>query len=132
MIEEALRTVLLADATLSGLIGTRLYPVKLPQEPTLPAGVYTNVAPGRRVYTHDGDSGLRRKRIQFTWFGEDGASPAYDVARSVAAAAAAVLSGLRTTVAGEVIQGIFIEDGLDAQDPEPGRWLVTFDAIVWH
>lgn len=47
-IGELLKDYLLADATVSGLIGTRVYPFRLPQKPTLPAVVYTKIS-GVRV-----------------------------------------------------------------------------------
>ena len=44
MIEEALRTILLADPTLYALVGTRIYPVQLPLDCTLPALSYFQVS----------------------------------------------------------------------------------------
>jgi hypothetical protein len=37
---EAIRAVLIADPTVAGLVGARIYPSLMPQGPTLPAIVY--------------------------------------------------------------------------------------------
>ena len=62
MIEATFRTYVLAGTTLKA-ITTRMYPLKLPQSPTLPAIVYTKVS-GFREHDMDGSS-IATPRIQF-------------------------------------------------------------------
>jgi hypothetical protein len=43
-IGDLLRAYVLADATVSGLVASRMYPVRLPQKATMPALVYTQIS----------------------------------------------------------------------------------------
>lgn len=63
-IHADLRTFVLADATVSGLIGTRMYDVQKPLDAPLPCLTYRRVD-ALSVHSHDGDSGLRMSRWQF-------------------------------------------------------------------
>lgn len=54
MIETAIRTILTGDATVAGLVSTRVYIAALPQEPTLPAVWFWRVATPERLITHSG------------------------------------------------------------------------------
>lgn len=49
---------------LTALIGNRLYPITLPQTPTLPSVTYLVIS-GTRIHMHDGDAGLGFFRVQF-------------------------------------------------------------------
>ena len=53
MIARALVNYLEGVTAISDLVGTRIYPVRLPQKPTLPAIVYTQVA-GPQIETLEG------------------------------------------------------------------------------
>jgi hypothetical protein len=62
MIETDLRDLLLADTTVSGLAGTRIYLNKLPQDPGYPAITFAKVS-GPRVHTLAGRAGRARPRL---------------------------------------------------------------------
>jgi hypothetical protein len=68
-LSEDLRAFLLADATIASLIGARIYPIVLPQGPTVPALTYHWVSIDE-IYTMAGPSGLVVKRIQFDCWAE--------------------------------------------------------------
>lgn len=57
-------SLLTADAGVVALVGTRVYPAKTPQKPTLPAVVYTTVSCVRDS-SQDGLSGFVTTRVQF-------------------------------------------------------------------
>lgn len=57
------RAVVLGDATIAALVGTRMYPSLLPQNPTLPALTYQQVSGVREVIL-DGPVDLVPFRIQ--------------------------------------------------------------------
>lgn len=103
ILEEALRGVLLADTALAGLIGGRMYPERAPQGAARPLVVFELVSTGRD-YTHEGDSGYRRQRVQFNAYAER-----YATARAVADAMADVLSGFCGHLGGLDISGIEVE-----------------------
>ncbi len=62
-IENVIRALLIADPTVTGLVGTRIYPEVLPQNPTYPAITYDTI-------TEDEDSHdiVRLDRIQYSCF----------------------------------------------------------------
>ena len=56
---------ILADATVAGLIGTRLFALRAEQNATTPFVVWQDIS-GEGIYAHDGPTGLRTFRIQFS------------------------------------------------------------------
>jgi len=65
--EIALRAVLLADGTLSGLIGTQLYPGAAPQSIALPFGLMARTM-GDHQHHMTAGSGLIHTSITIDWF----------------------------------------------------------------
>ena len=63
MIEYTLKTFILADGTISGLISVRLYPSKMPQNPKFPLMVYTKIS-GFREHDMDGST-IATPRMQY-------------------------------------------------------------------
>ena len=82
-LETALRSYVLADATVAALAGTRMYPRRLPQGPTLPALVYQRVDT-RRLHDFDGPDGLPRARVQIAAWASNVAG-AWELANAVRA-----------------------------------------------
>lgn len=68
---------------IAGLIGTRVYPLVVPQDATLPAIAYQLIT-GRGIIAHDGPTSLSNKRIQLACVGSTYAAAA-DLANTVAA-----------------------------------------------
>ncbi|UZW54057.1 hypothetical protein NUH86_10975 [Sphingobium sp. JS3065] len=63
-----LRSRLVANPTIAGLVGSRVYWNKRKQGDPLPAIVLYKISPGIQ-YTHNGDSGYYGSRIQFDSIG---------------------------------------------------------------
>jgi hypothetical protein len=64
MMEAALRSHLLADATIAASVGTRVYPLKARQgETTLPRIIYQKVSDVTLI-THEGYGGNQTSRVQ--------------------------------------------------------------------
>lgn len=101
MIEEAIVSILKAHAGLNALVNGRIYPVLLPQTPTLPAVTYQLISDGRE-YTHEGDAGLRTATFQFACWAND-----FRTARDVAGQVVNALSGYRGMVGTTEIQSCF-------------------------
>lgn len=59
-VAELVYTQLAADAGVSALVGTRIYPRRLPQSPTVPAITYQRISSGPQL----GTTSLRRSRYQ--------------------------------------------------------------------
>jgi len=119
--EHALRAMLEQHAGVSG----RIYPVKLPQNPTYPALTY-QVITGPRDYTQDGPDGATRFRVQI-----DIRDTTYTGCRTVRDALVGGVSGLNHEPFGSPaveVLGCFIdserdfyESALDAARPEVFR-----------
>ena len=120
---------LLADATLGGLIGTRLYPLKLPQDPTVPAMTYQWVS-GQRAHAADGAVGLASPRVQFDCWAQT-----YLEVEAMLEALRKRLDGFQGTVGsspGSWIQGAFFETERDDYDDEVRLYRRSADFFVWY
>lgn len=125
-IAEGLRTLVLADATVAGLIGTRMFPVILPQNPTLPAITYQYLS-GRSVVSNDGASGLAESTFQIDCWGATYASTdeLYEAVRDR-------LIAYKGDAGGVDVQGIFLVRKRDLYDYDARVYRRTADWSVWH
>lgn len=64
-VEYAIKTLILADATLTTLWSNRYYPMRIPENPTYPCGSYQQVSQVN-VSSHQGNSNLAQTRLQLT------------------------------------------------------------------
>ena len=130
VIEEALRTALLADGTVAGLVGQRVYPLVLPTRAALPAVVYQRIS-GVRVASHDGPSELARPRFQFACIGST-----YAGAKTVANAVRTALDGYSGTVSEVQVFVALLENEVDfytfESDEAAGTCTVLVDFLIWH
>lgn len=124
-VETEIRARLLANGTVSGLIGTRCYPMKLPQDPTLPALVMFRVS-GPRIGHLTGASGWGKARIQIDSWAET-----YLGAQALAAGVRGSLHryiGTLTTVK----VAISLDNERDDYDDEVEWYRVIQDYTVTH
>lgn len=79
-IEQALVSILRANGTVSGLVGTRIYPLTIPQDADRPAVTYQQIS-GPRLHTCAGPVGIVPSRFQFNcWDDSYGGADALAVA----------------------------------------------------
>jgi hypothetical protein len=123
-LETELRAYTLADATVAGLVGTRMYPQKLPQNPTLPALVYQRIDT-RREHAHDGPDQLPRPRMQIAAWASSSAT-AWDVVNAVRER----LDGYRGAMGAIDVQSCLCVGERDQDDPDTGRTGVTQDYLI--
>ena len=118
MIETSIYTVLSTDVTVSALVSTRIYPMIIPQNGTLPAVVYQRVST-LPINSLSGDSGLDSVRIQLSCW-----SPTYAGAKSLGLAVrnALTLSSLKAIT----------EMELDDIDDLTGHYRVILDFRIWQ
>lgn len=133
-VEDALYTRLSGYSGLSALVGTRISPLKLTQNSTLPAVTFQRIS-ANRVHAMGADPGIVTARYQVTSWGDgkDGADGYGDV-KDVAVQVLAALSRYSGTVGTIQIDGIFFDDGSDndVYDPETERVGVAQDFIVHY
>lgn len=121
MFESSLRAYLIAQPAIAALIGTRFYPVRLPQDPTLPAITYQTIAGGEGT-THEGASGLARTRVQFDcWASTKG---------QVLALAKALRDALATVNPGWM--GAERINDMDVPESEPVLWRRMVEYRFWY
>jgi hypothetical protein len=109
-IESTLFDLLTDDSGVAALVGTRVYPLILPQNPTLPAIVYQELR-SRSLVAADGDTGQRESRFQLSYWGAS-----YAAAKSGKAALESLLSGY----SGSGIERIEIQWSRDDHETETG------------
>lgn len=129
--EEALTTLLLADARVTLLVGNRVNWVRTPQGVKgYPRAVLQVISTGTDT-TNEGPSGLESARVQIDSYGETYAS-----ARALSYAILAVLSGYRGIVSGTRIHAGFVDSKRDLPAADNGEVNHLFrrsaDLMIWH
>lgn len=123
-LDDAVYTLLKDDATVAGLVGTRIYSMYVPEGEALPAIVFQQVS-GIPNYSCDGAVGQRESRYQITAWG---VTPVQ--ARSLATAIDAVFSAYGGTVASITIQGSFVRSIYDVPDLHTSEFMDRFGKAV--
>lgn len=119
-VQNDLYTALSGDAGLSALVGTRIYPVRVPQSPAYPLVSYMRVS-NSHVNSLSGSSGLDNSRYQFDVY-----SDTYASANSVADAIIAAMA-TATTYKSILLSRIDLDHDLDVD-----KYRITIDFSVWH
>lgn len=126
IIEEAIVAYLTTYSGLSALISTRLYPLRLPENPTYPAVTYQRIS-GPRVQSHSGPSGLAFPRFQFDCYGTS-----YLGSKAVEKQVRAALEGYKGTMGMVNVSSALSQDDRDFYDPNTRIWRVSIDFIIGH
>lgn len=118
LIEEALFSMLDADAAIANIVGNNIFPVTLPQylqkeqaaNPSYPAVVFSLVS-RQRSDTHDGPTGLVESQYGFACL-----SRKYLEAKQLAEAVRLALHGQAAAmqaIYGDDVKGIYLDDEAD-------------------
>lgn len=126
MIEGELYTRLTTHAGTAALVGTRVWPLVMPQGGKLPAIVYQKVS-DVRVYSHDGDSDLIRSRFQVSCYAKN-----YDDVKALEAQVVDALSGYADRTLGTPVEASFMDMAFDDYEPDVKIYRVMVDFKVWH
>jgi len=132
-IEQALWQYVTESAAMSALIGTRFYPVILPDVPTYPAGTYERISTPR-VWKLDGPSGLAYPRFQINWWIDDqipGAS-GYAAVSALAETARKVLDGYTGLMGTVRVLGVQLINERDDYEPKIHVRRRSQDYVIWH
>lgn len=130
-ISSSLRTFLLTDTSIEGLVGTRVYPDMLPQKSSdvnvldRPAIWYRTISDYDSVST-GGRLELVRMRIEINCVAET-RKDANDLAKYVRTK----LSGYQGTMGSHRCQGAFMENGYTSYDPTTKEYTVSRDFQIW-
>lgn len=125
MIEVALRQVLLLDGPIAALVGDRIYPSPLPQNPTLPAISYQRVSRSSGL-SLDGAAWPTRVRVQMDCW-----AATFDGVRELSDAVFRRLHGYAGNIASEQLQIVALEiERGDTYEPDTKLWRVSMDWTV--
>jgi hypothetical protein len=123
-VEEAVRTVLTNTGAVTALISTRVYPLYLPPDTTLPAVAYERIST-RRSYAHDGPQAPVTARLQF-----NSIATTLSAAMGVADAIRGALSGYTGVSAGVKIASCLLGNELSQDELDTGLARVVQDYLV--
>ncbi len=127
MVGKAIYSLLSGDGTVTGLVGTKIYPAQLPDDKSHPSIVYRidNVDP---VHTKDGTVKLDIVRSSLDIY-----SSTYDEANQIADAARDAMNDQNGTIGGLTISDITIESAGDANwDIELQVFHLVQTYNIWH
>lgn len=127
-IEQSLYSHLTGHAGLSALVATRVYPVKLPQNPTYPAVAYSRVS-RRAIFVRPAVRQISSPRFQFSILGAH-----YDDVRDVATQLKIAVLAFRTSE-DPFVYYVELENEQDlfepAVDPGVGIYRTDIDALLF-
>jgi len=125
-LETVLQTRLSTFAGFTALVGTRVYPLKLPQKPTMPAVTYQRID-GVRESGIANEHGMAHPRIQV-----DSWASSYGGAKAVAEQVRQALERWSDTTTTPVILDSFIDGDTDLYESDVELYRVSMDYIVWY
>ncbi|TXH19320.1 MAG: DUF3168 domain-containing protein [Hyphomicrobiaceae bacterium] len=129
MISEALYSKLSTDSGISAIVSTRVYPVRLPQNPVFPC-VSFQVITEPRTYTMEG------KDAPNVIFQIDCWAKTHVGAHQLAEAVSASLSGFRGTMgtggSARYVSSCLQRNATDLFEPEVNDYRVSLDFSVWY
>lgn len=123
-IREALFEAMTSHPGVAAMAGKRVYPVRMPQAPQLPAVTYRQTG-GAREHSHDGASGLADADFEVVAW-----ASTYDAATDLAAEVRKSLDGLKALVKAVDVQAVFIEGEADDYDDDVQAYSVRLEFSV--
>jgi hypothetical protein len=128
-VESWIYSRLTGFAGLSALVGTRLYPSVLPENPTYPAISYRRIDAPNVAQTHEATpAGLARPRFQFDCWGTTATS-----AKAVGEQVRLALEGYQNKAANPRIDGIILADRRDGpRETGSNLYRDILDFFIWH
>jgi len=130
-LEKAVRSILIADGTVTGLVSSRVFPQRRPQGTAVPAIVYQNIfeETNEALATQ---GGIRRTRLSVEVFDKT-----YGDTKTLRNAVESALINYTGTTEGETINSLRLESAVDIDETnEPGSdfgfFRTILDFVIWH
>jgi hypothetical protein len=125
-IEAGLYAHLCADSSVAALVSTRIYPLLVPQDATLPALAYQRIS-GPRDHAHTGATGLALARMQLTYV-----AASYEDTKSLAEAVRAAMDGLRGSMGAVQVGSCMLDNEQDDWATVFEKPVVRHDYLIWY
>jgi len=125
-VQEGVVAHLMADSDVTDLIGTRLFPLVVPQDASLPASAY-QIIDDQQEHTHSGPSGLKFARLQFTHH-----ASTYSEVYDVKAAVEASIDGKRRGLGSVNVQSVESQSARDGWSETHEAPVVRQDFLIWY
>lgn len=127
MIEVALSSYLTSFPAIASRAADRVYPITLPQNPTLPAITYERLDRAS-VQSHDGSSGLAHPTFRVNVWAKSHFA-AVDLAENVRLS----LQGFKGLMAGKPVQAVLMSPGgTSVFEDETKIWREILEFTIWH
>jgi len=131
MIEQALKYILVNDATVKA-ITTRVYYDNIPQDPTYPLILITQIS-GHRDQVLRGPTGHAHPRYQVDAWTQKASGYGHKyTARRLADAIREALNGYSGTVEGRTIKSCLLDNERPKNEPELKAYRIMQDYMIWH
>lgn len=128
ILEEGLFKLMSTNAGLIALVGTRIYPKRLPSSAVMPAVTYSGLG-GPRDAVQAGDSGLPHLRFQINCYADTGD---YLLAKKVANAVVKLFAGYNGPAGTSGTIKCDVEHSPDGFDDVARRDFIPVDVLLWH
>lgn len=125
-IEAGIYAHLITNSGVAALVATRIYPLLVPQDATLPALAYQRIS-GPRDHSHSGPSGLVFARMQLTYV-----AASYDGAKSLGEAVRAALDGFSGTMGQVTVDACLMDNERDDWAVAFEKPVVRHDYLIWY
>lgn len=125
-IDEALVAFFASQSGVTALIGTRLYPMVAPQNPTYPHAIYQRIS-SVRTGSLAGDSGLVDPRFQIS-----AKAQSYAAARNTCIALRDAISGYQGLMGALPVSASVAESENDLYYDDIGVFQSSFDVFLTH
>jgi len=128
--EQGLFAYLSVYPGLNALVGTRIYPMLLPQQATFPAVTYTRLATPR---LHEFEASLLpHPTFQFDcWAIDTAAQSGYEIAKDVATQVVTALDIYRGAMGAYTVEASIVQSERDGYDADTGIRHVMVDVEIW-
>lgn len=124
-LEEGVFSYLSTYPGLVPLVGTRIYPLLLPQNPTLPAVTYQRISTPREAAF--GRAFFEHPRFQFNCWADD-----LPAAVAVGDQVKAALNLYAGAMGASTVAPSIIEDERHTYEAETAWWHVMIEAVLWE
>lgn len=125
-LEAGIYAHLIADSGVAALVATRIYPLLVPQDATLPALAYQRIS-GPRDHAHTGATGLAFARMQLTYV-----AASYNEAKSLGEAVRAAMDGLKGSMGAVTVGACLLDNERDDWATAFEKPVVRHDYLIWY